>query len=67
MAVATRPYHHGNLRSALLEAAERALARGGVQALSLREMARELPATGRAKAWRWSKPGPEGALHAVSP
>jgi AcrR family transcriptional regulator len=42
MAVATRPYHHGNLRPALLAAAERALARGGVQALSLREVAREI-------------------------
>src|SRR3954469_19753524 len=35
-----RPYHHGNLRAALLEAAERALARGGE--LSLRELAREV-------------------------
>ena len=40
MAVRARPYHHGNLRSALLEAAERALARGGE--LSLRELAREV-------------------------
>jgi AcrR family transcriptional regulator len=40
MAVSTRPYHHGNLRPALLEAAERALARGGD--LSLRELAREV-------------------------
>jgi AcrR family transcriptional regulator len=40
MAVSTRPYHHGNLRSALLEAAERTLARGGE--LSLRELAREV-------------------------
>jgi AcrR family transcriptional regulator len=37
-----RPYHHGSLRPALLEAAERALDRGGVQALSLRELAREI-------------------------
>ena len=42
MAVTSRPYHHGNLRSALLEGAERALARGGVQDLSLREVAREI-------------------------
>ena len=35
-----RPYHHGNLRPALLAAAERALARGGE--LSLRELAREI-------------------------
>ena len=40
MAVSTRPYHHGNLRPALLEAAERALASG--RELSLREIAREV-------------------------
>jgi AcrR family transcriptional regulator len=40
--MADRPYHHGNLRAALLEGAERALARGGVQELSLREVAREI-------------------------
>ena len=40
MAVSTRPYHHGNLRLALLEAAERALADG--RELSLRELAREV-------------------------
>src|SRR3954470_20565109 len=39
---ATRPYHHGNLREALLERAETALARGGTSALSLRELAREV-------------------------
>lgn len=37
-----RPYHHGNLRAALLEAAERALLRDGAAALSLRELAREV-------------------------
>ncbi|MDX6664581.1 MAG: hypothetical protein QOG68_787 [Solirubrobacteraceae bacterium] len=37
----TQAYHHGNLRSALLESAERSLALGGAQALSLRELARE--------------------------
>ncbi|WP_370964280.1 TetR/AcrR family transcriptional regulator [Amycolatopsis sp. cg9] len=36
------PYHHGNLRSALLDQAERALAEGGPAALSLRGLAREL-------------------------
>jgi AcrR family transcriptional regulator len=35
-----RPYHHGNLRPALLAAAERALADG--RELSLRELAREI-------------------------
>ena len=35
-----RPYHHGNLRPALLAAAERALAGG--RELSLRELAREI-------------------------
>src|SRR4051812_18883211 len=37
---AGRPYHHGNLRTALLEQAERALARRGADGLSLRELAR---------------------------
>src|SRR3954451_7072520 len=37
-----RPYHHGNLREALLDAGERALETGGVQNLSLRELAREV-------------------------
>jgi AcrR family transcriptional regulator len=40
--VTARPYHHGNLRTALLQGAERALARGSVQELSLREVAREI-------------------------
>jgi len=37
-----RPYHHGNLRSALLEQAERTLDERGAQALSLRELARAI-------------------------
>jgi len=37
---AARPYHHGNLREALLLAGERALEGGGAQNLSLRELAR---------------------------
>ena len=37
-----RPYHHGNLRSALLAAAERTVRERGVQDLSLREIAREV-------------------------
>jgi AcrR family transcriptional regulator len=37
-----RSYHHGNLRSALLESAERTLARRGAGELSLRELAREV-------------------------
>jgi AcrR family transcriptional regulator len=36
------PYHHGNLRSALLRQAEQVLAERGVERLSLRELAREL-------------------------
>ncbi len=36
-----RPYHHGDLRRALVDAAERVLARDGAQALSLRAVARE--------------------------
>jgi AcrR family transcriptional regulator len=42
MAAITRPYHHGNLRQALLERAEVALAAGGPGSLSLRELAREI-------------------------
>jgi AcrR family transcriptional regulator len=37
-----RPYHHGNLRTALLEQAERTVRERGVQDLSLRELAREI-------------------------
>jgi AcrR family transcriptional regulator len=36
-----RPYHHGNLRTALLTEAERTVRERGVQNLSLRELARE--------------------------
>ena len=36
-----RPYHHGDLRAALVEAAGRLLADQGVAALSLRKVARE--------------------------
>jgi AcrR family transcriptional regulator len=39
-AAGERPYHHGNLRTALLEEAERTLRERGVQELSLRELAR---------------------------
>ncbi|HEV2923536.1 MAG TPA: TetR/AcrR family transcriptional regulator [Solirubrobacteraceae bacterium] len=37
-----RPYHHGNLRMALLEQAERTVRDRGVQDLSLRELARDV-------------------------
>ncbi|WP_422772384.1 TetR/AcrR family transcriptional regulator [Plantactinospora sp. WMMC1484] len=37
-----RPYHHGQLRSALLAAAERSLRAHGEEQLSLRELAREI-------------------------
>jgi len=39
--VDSRPYHHGDLRRALVEAAERLLYREGASALSLRAVARE--------------------------
>jgi AcrR family transcriptional regulator len=39
--VTERPYHHGNLRTALLARAERTVRERGVQELSLRELARE--------------------------
>lgn len=37
-----RPYHHGNLRAALLVEAERAVREGGVEQLSLRDLARQI-------------------------
>jgi AcrR family transcriptional regulator len=37
-----RPYHHGNLRAALLAQAERTVRERGAQALSLRELARAI-------------------------
>jgi AcrR family transcriptional regulator len=40
--VSERPYHHGNLRTALLEQAERTVRERGAQELSLRELAREI-------------------------
>ncbi len=36
----TRPYHHGDLKAALLRQAERILERDGIQALTLRAVAR---------------------------
>jgi AcrR family transcriptional regulator len=41
VAVTPRPYHHGNLRAALLESAEQVLGQQGAGALSLRELARQ--------------------------
>ena len=37
-----RPYHHGNLREAFLEAAEKALESEGAQNISLRELSRRI-------------------------
>lgn len=39
---ASRPYHHGDLRAALLTSAERTLRDKGAGALSLRELARDI-------------------------
>jgi AcrR family transcriptional regulator len=39
--MSTRPFHHGNLRAVLLEEAEAVLRTSGVEALSLRELARQ--------------------------
>ncbi|MFD9006798.1 TetR/AcrR family transcriptional regulator [Streptomyces sp. NPDC059582] len=41
MRMPQRPYHHGDLRTALLDSAERTLRERGTAALSLRELARE--------------------------
>ena len=40
--VAVRAYHHGNLRTALLEQAERSVREDGVERLSLRGLARQI-------------------------
>jgi AcrR family transcriptional regulator len=40
--VADRPYHHGNLRAALLEQAEQTLLEEGLEGLSLRDLARHI-------------------------
>jgi AcrR family transcriptional regulator len=40
--VSERSYHHGNLRAALLDQAERTVRERGAHALSLRELAREV-------------------------
>src|SRR5918992_2244206 len=37
-----RPYHHGDLRTALLDRAEQTVREKGVDALSLRELARDI-------------------------
>ncbi|MEU1212555.1 TetR/AcrR family transcriptional regulator [Streptomyces sp. NPDC005791] len=37
-----RPYHHGNLRTEFLDAAERSLRAHGVEQLSLRDLARDI-------------------------
>ena len=42
MSAASTPYHHGDLRSALLDAAEQALREDGAADISLRELARQL-------------------------
>jgi AcrR family transcriptional regulator len=42
VAVTPRPYHHGNLRAALLAEAERMLSEDGAGELSLRELARQI-------------------------
>ncbi|KXU93340.1 hypothetical protein CR51_29535 [Caballeronia megalochromosomata] len=42
---AKRPYHHGALREAMLEGAERILAREGIEGLTLRAAAREAGAS----------------------
>ena len=39
------PYHHGHLRDALIEAAVKAIAEQGVDALSLRSLARDVGVT----------------------
>ena len=53
-----RPYHHGNLRAVLLEAALAEIAERGPQALSLRELARRAGVSHAAPAHHFGdKPG----------
>lgn len=40
--MSSRPFHHGDLRNALLERAEQTLRDEGIEALSLRELARQV-------------------------
>jgi AcrR family transcriptional regulator len=61
---AARPYHHGNLRAALLDAGERALEAGGAQNLSLRELAREVGVSHAAP--RRHFPGKQALLDALA-
>src|SRR6476619_3622624 len=42
LTAARKPYHHGNLRAALLETAAQMVDERGVEELSLRELAREV-------------------------
>ena len=46
--ISKRPYHHGDLRSALLKAGEKALQESGVEGFSLRDLSRELGVSSRA-------------------
>ncbi|HEX4658654.1 MAG TPA: TetR/AcrR family transcriptional regulator [Streptosporangiaceae bacterium] len=58
------PYHHGNLRAALLEQAARKLEQTGVAGLSLRELARELGVSHGAP--RQHFPDKQALLHALA-
>ena len=53
-------YHHGDLRNALLEEAERLIGRGGLEAFSLRELARRVGVSPNA-AYRHFEDPPEYA------
>ena len=44
-AVTERPYHHGNVRAAMVEAAVAAIAEGGTAAVSMRALARRVGVT----------------------
>ena len=61
---AERPYHHGNLREALLLAGGQALEAGGAQNLSLRELAREVGVSHAAP--RRHFPGKQALLDALA-
>jgi AcrR family transcriptional regulator len=60
----TRPYHHGNLRAALLRAAVEVIAQAGPAAMSLREVTRRAGVTHAAAAYHFGDKA--GLLTAVA-
>jgi AcrR family transcriptional regulator len=64
LATRAHPYHHGNLRSVLLDAAERTIEESGTEQLSLRELARTAGVSHAAP--RSHFPDRQALLHALA-